>query len=312
MSDLNPFEYPAYVIVTPAYNEARYITATIESVAAQTIRPRKWIIVDDGSTDATGELIRQYAACYPWIEYVYRPKVAGQSYYGSNVEAIREGVRAGEGLAWDYLAILDADISLPKDYYETMLRRLERDPRLGIASGIYVDRLEDGRFRKACFDRRSTPKALMVFRRQCYEEIGGFVPMKYGGEDTVACGTARMKGWKTWSFPDVTVIHNKPIGTGHGSNILKIRFRNGLCEWGAATHPLFMTAKCLSRCAKEYPLLVSGFARLCGFFYGCIVNEKRQIPDALVAFIRREQRQRLFHGNRIPVQVKFEMGKGDV
>ncbi len=294
-----------YVIITPAYNEARYIGETIECVIKQTCLPLIWLIVDDGSDDQTGFIIKEYAQRYPWIRYHARTRVAGQSYYSSNVYAIMEGFDILRKESFDCLAILDADISLPRRYYETLLGEFEADPHLGISSGVYVDNVK-GKMRNILNDRRSTPKALMVFRRQCYEEIGGFVPMKYGGEDTCACFAARMRGWKAWSFPDLIAVHNKPVGTGHGSNILTIRFRHGLCEWGLAAHPLFLILKSLRRCLREYPPVLSGIARILGFLYGYMLFEKRQIPDQLVRFIRREHWQRLTKYNQIPEEMKID------
>jgi poly-beta-1,6-N-acetyl-D-glucosamine synthase len=289
-----------YIIITPAYNEQKYIAMTIESVLAQSILPKQWIIVDDGSTDQTADIIRQYAGKYPWIHYVYRIKQSNQTYYASNVFAIRHGLEQIKSLEYEYLAILDADISLPQNYYACILAQFENDPKLGIASGVYVDRIEDNKFRKVLNDRRSTPKALMVFRKLCFENIGGFVPMKYGGEDTVACFKARLHDWKTWSFPDMIAIHNKPVGTGHAGDIMKIRFRLGLCDWGCAFAPMFMIFKCLRRCIKEHPLVLGGMAHLAGFFYGYLLFEGRQLPKELVQFIRHEQKQRILAHNKVP------------
>jgi biofilm PGA synthesis N-glycosyltransferase PgaC len=288
-----------YVIVTPAYNEVRYIGMTIESVLAQTVKPVKWVIVDDGSTDDTPSIIQQYAAQYPWIEYLRREKVPGQHYFASNVFAIQEGIDLLVDLSYEYLAILDSDISLPSDYYEIILSRLTKDERLGIASGVYVDRLPRG-FRKVLNDRRSTPKAITVFRKSCFEQIGGFVPMKFGGEDTVACFLARMKGWKTWSFPDITAIHNKPIGTGHASNKVHIRFRHGVGDYYMATHPLFELVKSIRRCCREKPYVVGGIVRLIGFFYASLFHEPRQLSQEVIRFIHAEQLHRVFQGNSIP------------
>ena len=251
---------------------------------------------------------------YPWIRYVYRSKEPGQSYYGSNVLAIQEGLKTIQNSkrisqnseSFEYLAILDADISLPSEYYEQILKRMDAGSRLGIASGVYVDRLGENKFRKVLNDCRSTPKALMVFRAKCFEEIGGFLPMKYGGEDTVACFSARMKGWKTWSFPDIVAVHNKPVGTGHAKSLLKIRFRQGVGEYFLATHPLFMLAKSLRRCIKEPPYLLGGLTRLAGFLYAHFIREKRQISDEVVSFIRKEQLGRVIKGNAVPAEYKMD------
>lgn len=292
-----------YEIVTPAYNEAEYIERTINSVMAQTILPERWIIVDDGSTDATGEIVRRYASMYDQIEYQRREKIDGQTYYGSNVYAIMEGYSAIKEDEFEFLAVLDADITLPADYYEQILDQFTLDEKLGVASGVYMD-MVDGKFRKILNDRRSTPKAIQVFRIECFEEIGGYLPMKYGGEDTCSCVMARMNGWKSWSFPEMTVVHNKPIGTGHAGNMLKVRFRIGLGEYFLAEHPLFMLVKSLRRCVKEKPYIVGGLARIAGYLYGYYKGEKRQISDGVVSFIRQEQVARLYNFNRITKKEK--------
>lgn len=298
-----PENTPKYVIVTPAFNEAEYIEWTIESVLAQSVLPHKWIIVDDGSTDNTAEIIQRHTREHDWIEYIYREKNNDQSYYASNVYAIEKGIQEVAAIDYDYLAILDADITLPADYYEQIFMRLNGDERLGIASGVYLVR-EGEKLKTVLNDRRSCPKNIMVFRKECFEQIGGFVPMKYGGEDTCACFMARMRGWKSWSFSDVAVIHNKPVGTGHSRGLLRIRFRHGVGEYFMATHPLFMLFKSLRRCIKEKPIIIGGAARMAGFLYGYCLREKRQIPDDVVRFIHREQMGRLLNMNRIPEEHK--------
>jgi glycosyltransferase involved in cell wall biosynthesis len=288
-----------YIIITPAYNEAEYIERTIKSVLAQSVLPYKWVIIDDGSTDGTANIIQQYAEKYEWIQYIYREKEPSQSYYSSNVYAIMTGFKQVKSINFDFLAVLDADISLPKDYYEQIFDRFRQDERLGIASGVYKD-LINGKLYSVLNDRRSTPKAIQVFRKVCFEQIGGYLPLKYGGEDTCSCIMVRMNGWKSWSFPELCVVHNKPAGTGHSGNILRIRFRHGLNEYGLATHPLFMLFKSLRRCVKERPFILGALARITGFLYGYCLREKRQIPDEVVRFIHREQMGRLFNFNRIP------------
>lgn len=292
-----------YIILTPAYNEAAYIERTIKGVIAQSVLPNKWIIVDDGSTDETPQLIQHYASEYDWIHYQRREKVPGQSYYGSNVYAIMEGYSAVKDDEFDYLAVLDADISLPKDYYELIFDRFACDDKLGVASGVYMD-LVDGKLRKILSDRRSTPKAIQVFRRECFDMIGGYQPMKYGGEDTCSCFMARMNGFKSWSFPDICVVHNKPIGFGHANSMLKIRFRQGINEYFLATHPAFMLVKSLRRCLKERPYILGGLVRMVGYLCACCLGEKRQMSDEMVRFIRQEQVERLFNFNKIPEKQK--------
>lgn len=294
-----------YVIVTPAYNEEKYIGQTIDSVLSQTILPKVWVIVDDGSIDGTADVIRRKAEQHPWIRYVFRPKTDGQTYFASGVHAILAGIEEISDISFDYIAILDADISLFDSYYATIFQLFSQDPKLGIASGNSADRL-GGRIKKHLYDRRSCGKAIMVFRRQCYDDIGGLMPMKYGGEDTCACFMARMKGWKTWAFHELLVMHNKPLGTGASGNLLKIRFWQGIGEYFLATHPLFLIAKSLRRCIKESPILIGGLARMAGFVYAHFMGEERQISDELIKYIRSEQRNRVIKGNSIPVEFQID------
>ncbi len=281
-----------YVIITPAYNEAAYIECTIKSVLAQSVIPDKWVIVDDGSTDDTAKIIRQYAAEHRWIQYMYRAKEPGQSYYASNVYAILQGYESVKDYTYHYVAILDADMSLCDNYYEEIFNRFEINSDLGIATGVYWEEV-NSEFIEANIDRMSTPKALQVFRRECYEQIGGYIACSNGGEDSCAEIIARMHGWKTWSFPEIKVTHNRPVGTGDGKTILQARFRLGLTDYCLATHPVFMLAKCIRRCLIEKPFCLSGLARWAGFMFGYFAREERSIPDDARQFVREEQKKRL-------------------
>ncbi len=287
-----------YIIVTPVYNEAKYIGATIEGVIAQSVKPQLWVIVDDGSTDETADIIKEYAQKHEWIRYIYRPKVAGQTYFGSNVHAIMAGYDQVKDLSFGNIAILDADISLPPTYYENVFECFEQDPKLGIASGIY-ENLINGTLRRVLNDRRSTPKAIMVFRREVFEQIGGFLPLPDGGEDTAACIMARMKGWQTWSFPDIKVVHHRSTGLGDASSVLRARFGQGKNEYGLGSHPLFVFLKSIRRCVKEKPFIVSGLARFVGYIYVCVKRPPRQVPAEVMRFYRKEQVKRILCLNKI-------------
>jgi glycosyltransferase involved in cell wall biosynthesis len=281
-----------YVIITPVYNESRFIRETIKAVASQTIVPEKWIIVDDGSTDDTAEIVKQYVNNHHFIEFYSNKRRPEHTYYESNVYAILEGYEKVKGLDFEYLAILDADIILCNDYYEEIFRRFDANMDLGIATGTYLEGV-DGCLKEALIDRRSTPKALQVFRRVCFEEIGGYIPCKNGGEDSCAEILARMYGWQTWSFPDIKVIHQRSVGTRDGRTVLYARFKQGLTDYCLCTHPIFMLAKCLRRCLIEKPFINSGVVRLAGFLYGYIVREQRQIPYDAKRFVHKEQMRRL-------------------
>lgn len=281
-----------YVLITPAYNESKFIKDVIESVVTQTILPLKWVIVNDGSTDTTARIIKEYEKNYDFIEYYSRARNTDKGHYGSNVYAILEGYERVKYLDFNYLAILDADIILCKNYYEEIFTCFDVNQDIGIATGIYLEEV-NGCLMEALIDRRSTPKALQVFRRVCYEQIGGYIPCKNGGVDTCAEIMARMHNWQTWSFPHIKVIHQRPVGTGGGQGILKARFRQGLADYCVATLPIFMLAKCLRRCFIEKPYFSSGLARLAGFLYGYIAREQRQLPDDARRYVHKEQMRRL-------------------
>lgn len=288
----------SYIIITPAYNEADLIEQTIKSVVSQTVLPSKWIIVDDSSTDSTREIIKKHATQHNFIQYHFREKPKGQDYFASNVFAIMEGYEKIKHLSYDFLAILDADIQLPKNYYQKIIGKFQKDSQLGVASGIY-ENLINGKLHKVLNDRRSTPKAIQVFRRDVFAEIGGYLPLKYGGEDTISCVMTRMAGWKAWSFPDVKVVHLRPTGTGEGTNIIAVRFRQGICEYNLATHAIFFFLKVLRRAVLEKPYFIGGMTRLAGYLWATLRQDEIVLPADVVRFLRNEHLERIRNRNRI-------------
>lgn len=292
-----------YVIITPAFNEEEFIESTIISVLQQIEQPKKWIIVDDGSTDRTAEIIQKYCG-HDFIKYVFRKKTDKESYYASNVFAIKVGYQAVSNMDFHYLAILDADIIIPKDYYKKLLDNFKKDSGLGVASGVYQNLIK-GKLYSVLNDRRSTPKAIQIFKREVFNKIDGYLPLRYGGEDTCSCVMARMCGWKTWSFPEIKTVHLRPTGTGNTRNILKTKINSGLCEYGLGNPFLFVIIKSVKRSLKEKPYIISSLARILGFILGAIKHEKQIIPKDVIKFNKREQLTRLIHMNKIQKDFVF-------
>jgi biofilm PGA synthesis N-glycosyltransferase PgaC len=281
-----------YILITPAYNEEAFIELVGGSVISQTVLPQKWVVVDDGSVDGTEKIIRKLELQHDFIMYyrVQRPNT--ESRYARRAQAFLAGYERIKTLGFNFIGGLDADISLEPTYYERILKEFDKNPRLGIASGVYVDKIGN-RLQRVPIDMNHTPGATQMFRRECYEAIGGYIPQKYGGDDSCAEIMARMNGWQTRSFPQYVVVHHRPVGTGGGKSILRARFGQGLTEYGVATHPVFMLAKSLRRVFLEKPYFTAGLARLAGFVYGYWLREERKIPPEAIRFVRREQIRRL-------------------
>jgi biofilm PGA synthesis N-glycosyltransferase PgaC len=284
-----------YILITPTYNEEKFIEEAIKSVIKQTILPQKWLIVDDGSTDKTDEIIKKYEAQYNFITSLKLNREDTDTYYGHRTQVVLAGCKKVEKLKYDFLGILDADISLEPTYYESILGEFDRNRELGIASGFYVDMVKD-QLQPPVRDPDgiSTPGAIQVFRRECYESIGGFRALEYGGDDTLAEIMARMNGWQTRHFNQYQVIHHRPVGEGKGTNILVAKYRAGLSEYALGTHPFFLLVKSFRRIFLEKPFVLAGTARLAGFLSGYFVIKKRQISDEIIRFVRKEQIQRLW------------------
>jgi glycosyltransferase involved in cell wall biosynthesis len=282
-----------YVLITPVHNEEKFVGQVIATVIAQTILPKKWVIVDDASEDKTSEVVERYQKKYEFIELYKLKRGDIRSYYSRRTEVFLIGYERVKHLKHDFVAALDSDLTIPKDYYENILNEFKNNPRLGIASGVYADNI-NGRLRKRARPNISTSGGMQVFRRECYDQIGGYTPLRYGGDDSLAEYTARMKGWQTRSFPAYVAVHHRPVGTRGGTNLIKVRFRQGIAEYCIGYHVVFVLTKSLRRCFIESPLVIGGLARICGFLSGYFRTYSREAQRDVIEYIRKEQLFRLF------------------
>jgi glycosyltransferase involved in cell wall biosynthesis len=276
-----------YVLITAARNEEKYIEATIKSVLSQTILPQKWVIVSDGSTDHTDEIIKKYLTHSNFIEFVRRDPGSNQnSDFASKVFALNAGYERLKDLLYDYIGHLDADITFEPDYYENVLKLFEQNPLLGIAGGYIFEPVQGNFVSRPYNTERSVAGGIQLFRRECYENIGGFIPLQMGGEDTYAEVMARMKGWKVASFKEIIVHHHKIGSLMRG----KIRdcFRKGMVGYSLGSHPLFECVKCIRR-VGEKPHLIGAFVRMCGFVWPSISKQHRLVSTAFIKYLRAEQ-----------------------
>ncbi len=279
-----------YVLITAVYNEGAHIGATIEAVLAQSVTPHKWVIVSDGSTDNTDAIIKQHAERINFIEYIRREKSETSPSFVSKVCAIHAGVKAMSGTSYWFVGILDADITFGSDYYERVISKFHLDKKLGIAGGFIYERRDDVFRNRPSNTAKSVAGAIQLFRKECYEEIGGHVPLPYGGEDWICEILARKNGWTVTAFPDIVAYHHKPSEAKRGA--LKDSIRLGKMDYAVGSHPLFELVKCVRR-VKERPFFLRALFRLLGFSWSSIKGNRRAVSAEVVYYLREEQMKRL-------------------
>ncbi|MCE5229784.1 glycosyltransferase family 2 protein [bacterium] len=282
---------PRYVIVTPARNEEAHISFTLGSMVAQTLRPVKWVIVDDGSTDHTSRIIREYATKFDFIETISSGG-SGKPSFGSKVAAFRAGCERLAGLDYDFIGNIDGDVSFLPDYFETVIGRMQAEPQLGLAGGLIMEKFGD-RFRPQAIAGNSVAGAVQLFRRNCFEFIGGYQPMDIGGIDALAEIMARSHGWGARTFRDLPVYHYGRVTTG-GRNMLASRFRKGIINYHLGYHPLFQIAAGCYRMLHP-PLILGGTMMIGGYCWAALTHAERNAPPDVVEYLRHEQIQRLRH-----------------
>jgi glycosyltransferase involved in cell wall biosynthesis len=286
---MNDRRLPAYVLITPARNEEAFIEKTIRSVVAQTIRPKRWIIVSDGSTDRTDEIAGRFAVEHAWIELVRRPPHA-ERHFASKVRSFELGYEKLSGLDYDIIGNLDADLSFDETYMEFLMGKFADDPDLGVAGTPFVDG-SDGAYDYRFTNIEHVSGACQLFRKACFESIGRYQPIKSGGIDWVAVTMARMKGWKTRTFTEKCLQHYRKMGTGTGGR-LRAQVSMGRQEYYLGNHPLWELFHSVYQ-MRYRPYIIGGLAVLGGYLAAALRGEERPIPRELVDFIRREQMLRL-------------------
>ncbi|MGB6476603.1 MAG: glycosyltransferase family 2 protein [Candidatus Sulfotelmatobacter sp.] len=280
---------PAYVVVTPARNEARSIEMTIQSMVAQNVRPIKWVIVSDGSTDATDQIVKRYAAVYEWIQLLRMPE-REERHFAGKVYAFNAGQASVQGLPYQVIASLDADITFESGYFSFLLEKLAADPALGLIGTPFREGANDTYdYRFVSIEHVSG--ACQVFRRECLEAIGGYVPVKGGAIDNIAVISARMRGWKTRTFTEKVCLHHRAIGTAQRGAV-HARFRFGAKDYAIGNHPAWELFRVVYQMTKK-PLLLGGLALGAGYLWASTRRAERPVSSELMAFHRREQMNRL-------------------
>lgn len=278
-----------YVLITPARNEEAHIEKTIRSVISQTVLPEKWVIVSDGSTDGTDKIVQKYLPAHPWMELI-RLQERKERHFAAKVNAFTAGYEKVKNIPHDIVGNLDADLSFEPDYIEFLLAKFSEDPRLGVAGTPFIEDASKP-YDYSFTNIEHVSGACQLFRRECFQAIGGYTPIKGGGIDWVAVTTARMKGWKTRTFTEKTIFHHRPMGTGAG-NVLMARFKLGKEDYYEGSHPLWELFRSIYQ-MRFNPYVLGGLCILCGYTAAFVQRMKRPVPPELVAFYRKEQMQRL-------------------
>lgn len=283
---LNPIPY---VLITPARNEERFIEKLIESVIHQTVLPEKWVIVNDGSTDATASIVSRYVEKYDWMELLNLSPRRDRS-FAAKVHAFNAGFARVKNLEFEVVGNLDSDLSFEADYLEFLLNKFREDASLGVAGTIF--REEGYSSATDSFEGQNhVAGGCQLFRRRCFERIGGYVPNKAGGIDWIAVTTARMMGWTTRSFREKYFFHYRSLGTAERS-LLASTFSYGEKDYYLGGHPLWELFRAAYRTTKK-PYVVGGLVLYSGYLSAFLRRMDRPVSDELMRFHRKEQMRKL-------------------
>lgn len=277
-----------YLLVSPCRNEADFMKQTLDSVVAQSIQPKLWVIVDDGSTDGTPAILADYASRYPFIKIVTRTNRGHRSVGPGVIEAFYAGFESVDSSEFDFICKLDLDLIMPPRYFEILIQRMNENPRIGTCSGkpYYVDKTSGNLISEGCGNENSIG-ASKFYRRQCFEQIGGFVrQVMWDGIDGHRC---RQLGWIaiSWDEPDLRFTHLRPMGSSQ-QNIFVGRMRHGFGQYFMGTGMIYMLASAVYRMARP-PYVTGGMAMFWGYLNSLIKGLPKFEDEELVKFIRKYQ-----------------------
>ena len=286
----------SYVLISPCRNEAAFMRRTLDSVIAQTERPGLWVIVDDGSTDDTPDILQNYRSRHDWIRIVNKANRGHRAVGPGVIDAFYEGYDTIDPQAFRYMCKLDLDLDLPAGYFAGLMDRMEADPRIGTCSGKAYFRNKAGEMVSEGISDEMSLGMTKFYRQACFEQIGGFVRQVMW--DGIDCHKARMLGWRavSWDDPDLRFDHLRPMGSSQTS-VWTGRRRHGFGQYFMGTTPAFMLASALNK-MRTPPYVLGSLAMVAGYV-GAWLGGTRQLDDPdLVRFIRAYQRRALVVGKK--------------
>lgn len=282
-------QHGRYLVISPVKNEIAHVRHTLDSMVAQTTKPVRWIIVDDGSTDGTSLLLDQYAQQHEFIHVIHRQPGAAREPGSPVVRAFNCGLQAVADIPYEFIVKLDCDLSFAADYFERLLAHFEADAKLGIASGIYKES-SNGTWNPIPMPAYHAAGASKFIRRKCFEQIGGFVVSR--GWDTVDEIRAMSLGWSTKHFPELQMKHWKPEGSGIGT--WRTSMMHGEIYYMTGGGLLFFLAKTALRAVRR-PIVVGALGVFCGYLRASISSKPKLVSPSEAKLYQRLLNRRLLH-----------------
>ena len=296
-----------YCLVTPCRDEARYARRTLDAITRQSEPPALWVIVDDGSKDATPEILAEYAARFPFIRIVRRADRGDRKLGGGVIDAFYSGYDTIDPDEFDYVCKLDLDLDIPRRYFALLMDRMEAEPRLGTCSGkayfvpeghsdddIALPLFDTSRLVSESLGDDNSAGMIKFYRRRCFQQIGGFVrELMWDGIDGHRC---RQLGWIAASYddPELRFVHLRPMGTSH-KNWWTGRVRHGFGQYFMGTTPAYMLASAAFRMSRP-PVVLGGLGMLHGYFRSMVKRNSRYGDAEFRRFLRRYQWSVLLKG----------------
>ena len=285
-----------YCLVTPCRNEARYIRTTLETTCAQTILPALWVIVDDGSTDETPQILDDFASRYDFIRIVRRQDRGRRAVGPGVIEAFYDGLAHVDLAEFDFIAKFDGDLEMPPRYFERIMALMDADPYLGNLSGKLFERLADGSLFEERTGDENAVGPVKFYRVECFVDIGGFVrEVAWDGIDGHIC---RLNGWIARSLddPELRIIHLRPMGSSQDNiRVGRVRWGRGKYYMGSAWY--YVLASAVYR-SVEPPYLLGGLGIVWGYLKALLTGHARYENPEYRRYVRSFEREQLVLGKR--------------
>jgi biofilm PGA synthesis N-glycosyltransferase PgaC len=279
-----------YILITSARNEEAFVTKTLDSVTTQTHLPECWVVIDDGSSDRTAEIVAGYAQKFPWITLIRNPKREGRN-FAAKANAVNMALTRSQDIGFGVLGNLDADVSFPADYMEFLMGKFSADPKLGVAGTPFTQAGGYDSTKDSFEGENFVAGPIQLFRRECFKEIGGYTASPAGGVDWIAVMTARLKGWTVRSFSDKRFHHYRSMGTAERGKVEAL-FSYGQKDYYLGGSPVWQMFRCTYQMVKK-PYLIGGLALFAGFTWATVRRMPRVVSRELMQFHRQEQMKKL-------------------